>query len=236
VSGEANTALRIEVQGDEATLQRLREEIDKQDRALLDILARRFSLVSTITRLKRAEDIPLRDLERERHILEDRIKHGESAGLDAILVARIFEVVLSHSARLQRRLVPGLADFRREGEPDPCYATALVLKPAGDAEGLARSLRGLQQSGVALYSLHALRAPRENDLVFLVFVQGTESASPLREALGDLRRDAELVRVLGSYPTYEPLVPLALDSAQLASLGPDPAGHIWRDPPQPCWP
>ena len=117
MSGEANT--RSGMQGDEATLQRLREEIDEQDRALLDILARRFSLVGTITRLKRAEDIPLRDLERERHILEDRIKHGESAGLDAGLVTRIFEVVLSHSAQLQRRLVPGLADFRQEGEPDP---------------------------------------------------------------------------------------------------------------------
>lgn len=120
MSGEANAALRTEARGDEATLRRLREEIDEQDRALLDILARRFSLVRTISWLKRAEDIPLRDLERERHILEDRIKHGESAGLDASLVVGIFEVVLSHSARLQKRLVPSLVDFRREGEPGPC--------------------------------------------------------------------------------------------------------------------
>lgn len=114
MSGGENTALRSEAQGDEATLQSLREEIDEQDRALLDILARRFSLVIAITRLKTAEDIPLRDLERERHILEDRIRHGESAGLDASLVTEIFEIVLSHSALLQKRLAPGLADFRRE--------------------------------------------------------------------------------------------------------------------------
>jgi chorismate mutase/prephenate dehydratase len=103
VSGEGNAALSLGPQGDDATLQRLREEIDKQDRALLDVLARRFSLVRTITRLKKAEAIPLRDLERERQLLEDRIQHGESAGLDASLVTQIFEIVLSHSVRLQSK-------------------------------------------------------------------------------------------------------------------------------------
>ena len=199
----------------EVTLQRLREEIDAQDRALVDVLARRCSLVSVITQLKRTEGIPLRDLARERQILEDRIADGKSAGLDASLVARIFEVVLSHSVRLQRRLI--------QMEPDPCCATALILKPAGGAEGLARSLRGLQQSGVALYSLHALQEPRDNDRVFLMFVHGMESVSPLREALGELRQESELLKVLGSYTTYEPLVPLTLDSA-LESLEPDPDG------------
>jgi chorismate mutase len=101
------------VSPEEERLRELRKEIDKQDQALLEILARRFSLVSTIAELKKEQGIPLRDLEREREILEDRTARGEAFGIDASVVVQVFQLVLGHSVRLQRRLVLRWEGLRR---------------------------------------------------------------------------------------------------------------------------
>lgn len=81
----------------------LRKEIDKQDWALLEILARRFSLVKTIACLKDKNDIPFRDLERERQVLEDRVARAQAAGLESELVIGLFQLIMDHSLRLQTR-------------------------------------------------------------------------------------------------------------------------------------
>ena len=88
------------IQG-ETNLHKLRKEIDKQDWALLDILARRISLVKNVALLKEKGDLPYRDPERERQLLEDRIARGKAAGLDTELVAGLFQLIMEHSLRLQ---------------------------------------------------------------------------------------------------------------------------------------
>jgi chorismate mutase len=86
---------------DEISLDTLRQEIDKEDWELLEVLARRFSLVTMVARLKKSEEIPLRDLERERRVLEDRTARGEAVGLDAELVEQVFRLIMDHSLQRQ---------------------------------------------------------------------------------------------------------------------------------------
>jgi chorismate mutase len=296
------------------TLEELRKEIDKQDLILLDAVARRFSLVRTIARLKEETGLALHDPEREREMIARRIALGQSLGLQENFLVQLFDLLLGHSIRLQRSLVLDLAmaspradgslprlgtlrlnDSRFEfalrnhfaldersgwyptmrdlgqallqsridygvvpllrvdglvwpevceelmayplaivgeesvvrtevagadrqvsstrflvlsreplaDEPGQRCTTALLFKALGGAEGLAQSIWSLKQHGVELSGFHQVPAPGRGDPLFLLFLTGSQSTSPLREALGELRRSSEFLKMLGSYPCSE---------------------------------
>jgi chorismate mutase len=88
-------------------------------------------------------------------------------------------------------------------EPGQRCTTALLFKPLGEAEGLAQSICCLKQHGVELAGFHQVPALGQGDPLFLLFLAGPESAAPLREALGELRRSSEFLKMLGSYPCDE---------------------------------
>lgn len=294
------------------TLEELRKEIDKQDHILLDAVAKRFSLVRTIARLKEGRGLPLHDPEREREMIACRISQGQSLDLEEGFLVQLFDLLLGHSIRLQRSLVLDPASPRAEaslprlgtlrlndsrfefalrnhfaldersgwyptmrdlgqsllqsridygvvpllrvdglvwpevceelmayplsivgeesvimsevagadrqvsstrflvlsreplpGEPGQRCTTALLFKPLDGAEGLAQSIWCLKQHGVELSGFHQVPASGRGEPLFLLFLAGSESASPLREAVDELRRSSEFLKMLGSYPAYE---------------------------------
>ncbi|MEA2560703.1 MAG: chorismate mutase / prephenate dehydrogenase [Acidobacteriota bacterium] len=93
--------IRQDVMQEEISLDTLRQEIDREDWELIEVLARRFSLVNSVASLKKSEEIPLRDLERERRVLEDRTARGAEVGLDAELVEKVFRLIMDHSLQRQ---------------------------------------------------------------------------------------------------------------------------------------
>jgi chorismate mutase len=88
-------------------------------------------------------------------------------------------------------------------EPGQRCNTALLFKALGGAEGLAQSIWCLKQHGVELSGFHQIPASGRSDPLFLLFLAGSESESPLRDAVGELRRSSEFLKMLGSYPAYE---------------------------------
>ena len=54
----------------------LRAAIDALDRDLLQIVAHRMAIVAEIAAYKRLHGLRVRDREREREVLEDRVRHG----------------------------------------------------------------------------------------------------------------------------------------------------------------
>lgn len=82
----------------------LREQIDRIDRALLDLLAERMAVVDAIGAIKRAHNTPMVDPQREAEMLAARAAYARSLGLSDDANTALFKGVLRAShARLGER-------------------------------------------------------------------------------------------------------------------------------------
>lgn len=81
-------------------IERWREEIDQLDEELLRLLNMRARLAVKVGALKRASGIPVRDLERERFVLE-RLQETNTGPLDSEAVLRLFRRIIRESRRAE---------------------------------------------------------------------------------------------------------------------------------------
>lgn len=86
----------------------LRAMIDAIDHDVLQLLARRTALVGEIAGYKREHGLRIRDLRREREILDDRCKRAEALGLPREAIEAMYRMVLlasrDHQAALRAEL------------------------------------------------------------------------------------------------------------------------------------
>ncbi len=82
----------------------LRAMVDTIDRDILQLLARRNGLVADIAEYKRENHLPIRDLPREREIIQDRRARGQTLGLNPELIEGLFRLVLWASRDRQAAL------------------------------------------------------------------------------------------------------------------------------------
>ena len=75
-------------------VQRIRRQIDRVDRRLFALLARRVRLSLRAGRAKAARDLPLRDEARESAILERARAYARARGLDPVLFAYAVDAVI----------------------------------------------------------------------------------------------------------------------------------------------
>jgi chorismate mutase len=85
-------------------LDELRREIDKVDGLLLELVAKRVSLVLAVGEYKRKHGLPVYDPARESQVL-DRLSQAPPAPLDKETVRRVFERVIDESRRLEQHHV-----------------------------------------------------------------------------------------------------------------------------------
>ncbi len=86
------------------SLPALRATIDSVDREVLHLFARRNALVAEIAQYKRSHRLGIRDLDREREILNDRRDRAGKLGLSPELIDSIFRLVLWGSRDRQAAL------------------------------------------------------------------------------------------------------------------------------------
>lgn len=82
----------------------LRATVDALDRDLLQIIARRMSAVGEIANYKRKHGLRVRDLQRERDVLDNRLREAEALGLPAGEIGSILRVLLRASREHQSAL------------------------------------------------------------------------------------------------------------------------------------
>ena len=86
----------------------LRAMVDVLDRDLLQIVARRMALVGEIAAYKRQHGLRIRDVQREREIIEDRCQRAETMGLPRGEIESVFRVLMrasrDHQASLRAEL------------------------------------------------------------------------------------------------------------------------------------
>ncbi|MEW6249137.1 MAG: bifunctional chorismate mutase/prephenate dehydrogenase [Planctomycetota bacterium] len=143
-----------EVQAGVRPLPVLRAMVDAIDREILQLLARRYSLVADIAVHKRAHHLPIRDLPREREILSDRRGRGERLGLSPELVESFWRLILWASRDRQ-------AALRAEVPPDIEPRTVAVIGGRGAMGGCFAQMFGDLGHAVMVADLETTLTPEE---------------------------------------------------------------------------
>lgn len=96
-----------EVSGDlrSDAIAKVRENINRVDGQLLELLAERRSLSRSMAEAKEESALPIRDKGREETLLVDRIRMGKKLGLDATLVSSVLNAIMADSVRLQQQIL-----------------------------------------------------------------------------------------------------------------------------------
>lgn len=83
----------------------LRGKISALDEELLKLLAQRRSLAIEVAQAKMTTHRPIRDIDRERDLLEHLITLGKSHKLDAHYITRLFQLIIEDSVLTQQALL-----------------------------------------------------------------------------------------------------------------------------------
>ena len=83
----------------------LRDKISAVDEKLLALLAERRGLAIDVAKAKMATQRPIRDIDRERNLLEHLITLGKSHQLDAHYITRLFQQIIEDSVLTQQALL-----------------------------------------------------------------------------------------------------------------------------------
>jgi chorismate mutase/prephenate dehydrogenase len=79
----------------------LRQRLDKIDTGIVDLIAERQAVVTTIAEHKLKTGLPLRHYEREREVIERGMARAESRGLPAAVARDVLETLIHHSLSKQ---------------------------------------------------------------------------------------------------------------------------------------
>ncbi|HCW48086.1 MAG TPA: chorismate mutase, partial [Erwiniaceae bacterium] len=83
----------------------LRDKISAIDEKLLGLLSERRTLAIEVAKAKMATHRPIRDIDRERDLLERLIILGQSHQLDAHFITRLFQLIIEDSVLTQQALL-----------------------------------------------------------------------------------------------------------------------------------
>lgn len=88
---------------DQLGIPSLRDEIDRVDRELIKLIARRLHSSVDIARIKAARGIEMRSPDREAELIEEAVADGAALGVDREYIEELMKTVLEHSRAAQRR-------------------------------------------------------------------------------------------------------------------------------------
>ncbi len=111
-SSRAGNGSQIDVMAFSRLMERLgipslRDEIDRIDREIVKLVARRLDSSVEIARIKAAKGLPLRSPDREHELIDEAREDAVRSGIDPEFAAELMAVVLAHSRKAQRRAVGG---------------------------------------------------------------------------------------------------------------------------------
>ncbi len=168
---------------DEGPLLELRAALDELDHELLELLVRRMDIVEQVAARKRSHRVPIRDLQRERRILEDRCARAEAIGLSPDSVESIWRQLMLMSRERQ-------AALRVEVPPELEPRTIAII---GGEGGMGRSFGKIFTDlghDVLSADLHTELTPKQAassaDVVLI--------SVPIRETRGVIEELGPLVR------------------------------------------
>jgi chorismate mutase len=86
------------------TLDIIRKKIDKIDDKIIELLAKRQSLMPMVGKIKKANKMPFNQVKREKEILDAKKKKAKESNVDLQLVEKIFKLIFKNSKDIQREV------------------------------------------------------------------------------------------------------------------------------------
>ncbi|MFW6020160.1 MAG: chorismate mutase [Bacteroidales bacterium] len=86
-------------------LEKLRSDIDKIDREMLDILARRMNIIREIGHYKKNQNVTILQSDRFREMIKDRLKQAEKYDLDKSFLLKLLQQIHKESVRQQQKIM-----------------------------------------------------------------------------------------------------------------------------------
>ena len=86
----------VEINDEE--LNELRRQINQLDNQLLSLLEARFEIVKKVGNLKKNKGIPIRDLEREKEIIESKCQKSD---LPEYFIKQMYQLIIDTSAKIE---------------------------------------------------------------------------------------------------------------------------------------
>lgn len=200
---------------DKGPLSELRSALDAVDHELLELLVRRMDIVGDIAASKRSHRVRIRDLARERRVLDDRCARARELGLSPESIESVWRQLMLMSRERQ-------AALRTEVPPDVEPKTIAII---GGEGGMGRSLNTLfSDLGHDVWStdLHTERRPAEAASaadVVIISVPIRETRAVI-EQIGPLVREDALLMDVTSIKT-EPMEAM-LASTEASVVGTHP--------------
>ena len=84
-------------------LSKLREEIDRIDREIIDLLCKRFETVEEVAKLKKETNTDIEDGKREAEIIKN-CKAESHGNLDEDFIEKLMRLIIDQSKKVQERL------------------------------------------------------------------------------------------------------------------------------------
>ena len=84
-------------------IEELRKEIDSIDNSIIQLLSKRKGIVKKIAGIKKQENTPVIDKEREQEIIHRLKKLAEENGLDENFIESIYEIIINNSRNEQEK-------------------------------------------------------------------------------------------------------------------------------------
>lgn len=131
----------------------LRDKISALDAQLLELLGKRRQLAVEVGKAKLASHRPVRDIDREKDLLERLIALGKAHHLDAHYITRLFQLIIEDSVLTQQALLQ-----QHLNQTNPASARVAFLGPKGSYSHLAarqyaaRHFEQFQESGCTRFS------------------------------------------------------------------------------------
>lgn len=85
-------------------LEEYRDQIDALDEKLIDLLARRFDIVSAVGHLKSQENLSVVQPERAQAVIDRAASLARVKGLDPDFVRKIYEDLIDHAHKLENSI------------------------------------------------------------------------------------------------------------------------------------
>ena len=120
---------------EENPLLALRDKISALDEKLLALLAERRGLAVEVGKAKLASHRPVRDIDRERDLLERLMTLGKKHHLDAHYITRLFQLIIEDSVLTQQTLLQ-----QHLNKINPHSARVAFLGPKGSYSATLNSL------------------------------------------------------------------------------------------------
>jgi chorismate mutase-like protein len=86
-------------------LLKIRKEIDKLDKKLVEILARRMSYIPEVAEYKKQHDLKRRQKDREKEIFENLKNKAAEMGLSPELLKDLFKRIIKESHKIEKKIM-----------------------------------------------------------------------------------------------------------------------------------